>query len=81
MYLDISEKQAIGTEELVGIFDLDGTSISNRTREFLKNEQEKGRVLEELRELPRSFLVSRDGIYLSPVSTTTLKRRILEEKN
>lgn len=81
MYLDISEKQAIGTEELVGIFDLDGTSISNRTREFLKSEQEKGRVLEELRELPRSFLVSRDGIYLSPVSTTTLKRRILEENN
>lgn len=81
MYLNISEKNAVRTDDIIGIFDLDGTSISKKTREFLGEEQKKGRVLEELKELPRSFLVTHKGIYLSPVNTSTLKKRISGQKD
>ena len=79
MYLNISEKNAVSTKNIIGIFDMDLTTISKKTRDFLNSEQKKGRILESLNELPRSFILSEEGVYLSPVNTVTLKRR-LEEK-
>lgn len=79
MYLNISEKNAVSTKNIIGIFDMDLTTISKKTRDFLNSEQKKGRILENLNELPRSFILAEEGVYLSPVNTVTLKRR-LEEK-
>ncbi len=79
MYLNISEKNAVSTKNIIGIFDMDLTTISKKTRDFLNSEQKKGRILESLNELPRSFILAEEGVYLSPVNTVTLKRR-LEEK-
>ena len=79
MYLNISEKNAVSTKNIIGIFDMDLTTISKKTRDFLNSEQKKGRILENLNELPRSFILAEEGVYLSPINTVTLKRR-LEEK-
>lgn len=79
MYLNISEKNAVSTKNIIGIFDMDLTTISKKTRDFLNSEQKKGRILESLNELPRSFILAEEGVYLSPINTVTLKRR-LEEK-
>jgi len=79
MYLNISEKNAVSTKNIIGIFDMDLTTISKKTRDFLNSEQKKGKILESLNELPRSFILAEEGVYLSPVNTVTLKRR-LEEK-
>lgn len=79
MYLQLSEKSTVRTNEIVGIFDLDGTSISKKTRDFLASEQKNNRVLGECKDLPRSFLLMEKGIRLTPISTNTLKRRLTEE--
>ena len=76
---DLMEKIFMNNKNIIGIFDMDLTTISKKTRDFLNSEQKKGRILESLNELPRSFILAEEGVYLSPINTVTLKRR-LEEK-
>lgn len=83
-FLYIGEDTAVSEEEILGIFDLDNTSTSIRTRAFLRKMEEQGRVVgTKGNDIPRSFLLcSRDGelrIVLSCSTTATLRKR--NEKN
>ena len=42
MYLSIGNDMAVREKCIVGIFDLDNTSTSKRTREFLSKSEEAG---------------------------------------
>lgn len=81
MYLHLGEKTAIRTDEIIGIFDLDNTTVSKNTRDFLAGEQKKGNVINVSYELPKSFIVCEDNserkIYISQLSSQTLYRRII----
>jgi hypothetical protein len=66
MYLYLGGNTVIPEEDVIGVFDLDNTSSSHITREFL-TAREAARELESLAEgLPRYFTVTRSGrVYLS----------------
>ena len=82
MYLHIGQSVLIPVSHIVGIFDLDNTTSSPRTREFLNRGEKEGKVHSvSPEELPKSFLVcTEEGgtkkIYLSPLATSTLLRRL-----
>ena len=42
MYLSIGNDMAVRDSSIVGIFDLDNTSTSRRTREFLEMAEKEG---------------------------------------
>ena len=68
------------TNEIIGIFDLENTSVSKRTRDFLNKAEKEGRVITVSYDLPRSFVVAgktlKDAkIYISQISSTTLLKR------
>ena len=82
MYLSIGNDMAVRDGSIIGIFDLDNTSTSRRTREFLEKAERDGRVV-PCDELPKSFLLTAEyglpKIYLTSLSARTLAHR-LEEK-
>lgn len=84
MYLYLGQDTVIRTQEVVGIFDLDNTTISKITKEFLASSQQQNQVIEVTQELPKSFvLCKKDGknyIYLSQISPSTLKKRANSKK-
>ena len=45
MYLHIGSETIVSEESLIGIFDLDNTSVSKFTREFLRGRQQEGMVV------------------------------------
>ena len=45
MYLSIGNDMAVRDSSIIGIFDLDNTSTSRRTREFLAKSEENGDVV------------------------------------
>ena len=45
MYLTIGKDIAVRDKSIVGIFDLDNTTTSKRTREFLARAEEAGEVI------------------------------------
>lgn len=79
MYLYLGQETVVGTGDIVGIFDLDNTSTSRLTKAYLGAAQKSGHVIEVSPELPKSFVVcERKGahqVYLSQISTATLKKR------
>lgn len=86
MYLHLGNETVIRTDEITGIFDLENTTISKLTRDFLAKAEKAGRVVTVSQELPKSFIVcqSKKGgvkIYISQISPATLKKRSFFIKN
>ena len=79
MYLHIGKGTVIPTENIVAVFDLDITSQSHLTRQFLKRAEKSGQVVNAAEDLPNSFLVAENGgkttVYLSQMAAATLLRR------
>lgn len=81
MYLHLGSSVVIRQRDVVGIFDLDNTTSSCITRDFLTQAQRAGRVVTVGDDLPKSFLLCRDGagettVYLSQLSSATLLKRM-----
>jgi len=80
MYLHIGQNVVVPEAEVIGIFDMDNTTGSFITREFLNDAEKAGRVINVSDELPRAFIVSGLGkevkIYLSQLSPQTLLKRV-----
>lgn len=70
---------AVRDRSVIGIFDLDNTSTSKRTREFLEKNEKEGQVV-PCDDLPKSFILTSeygmDRVYLSSLSAATLEKRM-----
>ena len=79
MYLSIGNDMAVREKSIIGIFDMDNTSTSHRTRDFLSRAEKDGRVV-PCDDLPKAFLLTAeygfDRVYLTSLSTTTLEKRL-----
>lgn len=79
MYLHLGQNVVVREESIVGIFDLDITSQSHITREYLAGCEKAGRVINVSEEIPKSYVLCDDGekesLYISQLSTATLLRR------
>lgn len=79
MYLHLGQETVIKTDDIVGIFDLDTTTISKTTREYLTKSEKNGEVVNVSYDLPKSFTVTstnkKSAVYISPISSSTLLKR------
>ena len=80
MYINIGEEFVLKTQDITGIFDMDKTTVNKATRDFLTRAQKEKRVVLTSYELPKSFIISKDKIYISPLNTSTLLKRADLEK-
>ena len=79
MYLHLGQDTMINTKDVIGIFDLDTSKKNKKTREYLKNAEQSGIVINTSTELPKSFVVMDDNkktVYISQLSPPTLKKRV-----
>ena len=79
MYLNIGNDMAVRDTAIIGIFDMDNTSTSKRTREFLSAAEKNGEVV-PCDDLPKSFVLTAEygmnRIYLTSLNTATLEKRL-----
>ena len=80
MYLHLGQYTVVHTGDIVGIFDLDNSSVSRTTTEYLAQAQKRGWVVNVSEEIPKSFVVCRDRdgeirVYVSQISSSTLRKR------
>lgn len=81
MYLHLGQDTVTLTHEIVGIFDLDNSTVSSVTRDYLARAQRAGDVVNVSAELPKSFVLCGTGknkntVYISPVTVSTIIKRI-----
>jgi hypothetical protein len=79
MFLHIGGDTVIPIKNIIAIMDLDKTTISKDTRDFLKIAEEEGFIETISDDLPKSFIITeidkKSKIYLSPISSVTLQKR------
>ena len=61
MYLHIGNNKNIREKTIIGIFDIESSTISNVTRKYLSAAEKKGEVESSTEELPKSFVLYREG--------------------
>ena len=77
MYLHLGQSTVIKTNTIIGIFDLDNTTVMKSTREYLNKAQKDGDVINVSYELPKSFTVTEDKkngrkVYIAQPAVSTL---------
>ncbi len=79
MYLSIGNDMAVRERSIVGIFDMDNTSTSKRTRAFLAAAEKNGQVV-PCDDLPKAFVVTAEyglhKVHLTSLSSHTLEKRL-----
>ena len=80
MYLHLGQDKVVSMDEIVGIFDLDTSTVSKATRDYLAKAEKDGCVTNVCTDLPKSFIVciGRDGkthVDISQISSSTLLKR------
>ena len=81
MYLNIGQDTVIRDKNILGIFDLDNTTVSKSTREYINTASKNSECITvSIEELPKSFIVVAENdkkeIYISPLNTSTIFKRI-----
>ena len=79
MFLHIGEGKVISKKEIIGIFDLETTSISKKTREFLRINEKKGNLEYISAEIPKTYIITdsklKKKVLVTQISSQTLQRR------
>nr|WP_295246681.1 extracellular matrix/biofilm biosynthesis regulator RemA family protein [Ruminococcus sp.] len=81
MFLHLGQDTVIIEDDIIGIFDLDTTTVSKPTRDYLKTMQKSGNVVNVSYDLPKSFIITckkkskKKTMFISPISTATLLKR------
>lgn len=79
MYVHLGGDTVVLQKDIIAIFDLELTSISKITREFLHVAEEEGFVVNVSEDLPKSYILTESDnesrVYISPISASTLLKR------
>ena len=79
MYLSIGNDMAVRESSIIGIFDMDNTSTSKRTREFLAKAEQEGQVI-PCDDLPKAFVLTAEygfnRVHLTALASSTLEKRL-----
>ena len=79
IFIHINSDKVLRSKDIVGIFDLDTSTVKKVTRDFLKNCEKLNKIESLSSELPRSFVVCQSKnknvkIFLSPMTSTTMTK-------
>ncbi len=83
MYLHIGQDTVVPHRDILGVFDMDNTTVSRVTRDYLAQAEKAGRVTYVSMDLPKSFVVCvskreqdyEERVYISQLAPTTLRKR------
>lgn len=85
MYLHIGQDVMVRKREIVGIFNMENTTVSGHTKAFLARAEKSGRVEYATLDLPKAFVVcaptgkrtahQNETVYISQLAPATLEKR------
>lgn len=80
MYIYLGGDTVIKSDDIIGIFDMDTSTVNKASRDYLLKSEKDKKVIYVNFELPKSFIVCKEKIYICPLNTSTLLKRINKGK-
>lgn len=82
MYLHVGNNYSVDIRDVVGIFDIENTTVEKCTKKLFERAEKEHRCIYTTYEMPKSFvIIAKNGnkkIYISQLSAATLKKRLAE---
>ncbi|MFL0197908.1 extracellular matrix regulator RemB [Clostridium sp. WILCCON 0269] len=79
MFLHLGENIVVPIKDVIGIFNVETSTYSSDTTQFLRMAEEDGFIHKITKDKPKSFIIAevnkKSKIYLSPISSSTLTKR------
>ena len=75
MFLHLGGDTVILSKELIAIINLENPVIAASTKEFIKVAEEEGFVTDLAEKDAKSCVITNRDVYMSPISSVTLKNR------
>jgi hypothetical protein len=76
MYIHLGGERVIRSSELIAIFDISIEKSSKISKQFVNHVKEEKTLVNIGEEDPKSIVVTKDTVFYSPISSTTLKKRV-----
>ena len=84
MYLHIGNEYSVRISDILGIFDIENTTIGKYTKEYLERAEKEKRCVYTTLEMPKSFIIAikngQEVVYISQLAVSTLRKRLLDMK-
>ena len=78
MFLHLSQTCVLEKDEVIGVFDMDTATVSFETRRFLRSTEQSGHLRSVAKDIPKSFVLTADTVYLAQPSPTSLRGHLEE---
>lgn len=76
VYLHIGNNYSVNINDIIGIFDMDNTTVTGITKKLLDKAECERKLFLATYELPKTFIITSNKIYISQLSAGTLKKRL-----
>lgn len=82
MYLHVGNDYSVEVKDIVGIFDIENTTVGKCTKKLLDRAEKEKCCVYATMDLPKSFIIvmknGKEKLYISQLSASTLKKRLAE---
>ena len=82
IYLHIGNNYSVDVRDIVGIFDMDNTTVTGITKKLLDRAEKEKKVFYATHDLPKTYIITvrkgKELIYVSQLAASTLKKRLAE---
>ena len=75
MFLHLGDTTIVNTKKIIGIFDMDTSTVNKATRDYLNLAEKNKKIVYVNYDLPKSFVVTNDKIFVCSLNTNTLYKR------
>jgi hypothetical protein len=82
VFLHVGHNKSLRSDEIVGIFDMDTSTVSKVSRDFLAKAQKNGEVINVTDEIPKSYILTckkkerKPRVIISQLAVQTLNERL-----
>jgi hypothetical protein len=82
IYLHIGNNYSVDTRDIVGIFDIENTTVEKCTKLLLERAEKEHKCIYTTYEMPKSFIITvkndKEKVYISQLAASTLKKRLAD---
>ncbi|MGJ9385289.1 DUF370 domain-containing protein [Salipaludibacillus neizhouensis] len=75
MFIHLGGDMVLKADVIIAIIDHHSHDLSKENQRFLQDHIKRKKTIKVTEDIPKSIIVTKDDIYLSPISSLTLKRR------
>ncbi len=75
MYISLGSDVDVLKNDIIGVFDIEKTTVIKSVNEFLGGCQKSNKIYYVSLDMPKSFVVCSDCVYVTNVSAATIGKR------